>query len=115
MYIPLGVAIACPARLLSVGECIEVEHLPADYCENNPSPMEPGYTLFWTYKDCPVAYSLRTLGQFVCIVTLLSYISTFCLDLRPELMYLKLSNEGERVREILRREHERKPVVGSRR
>jgi len=59
-----------------------VEHLPEKYCNDNYNPTEQGYTIFWTYKDCPRMFTMRTVAQFTCIFTLLAFNATFAFDLR---------------------------------
>ncbi|KAG5189985.1 hypothetical protein JKP88DRAFT_300166 [Tribonema minus] len=88
VYIPIGIAITCPARLLGIKECEEVEHLSSNYCESYAHPDMDGYTILWTYKDCPVRFTMRTVAQFTCIFSLLAFSATFAFDLRPTLMYV---------------------------
>ncbi|CAM9249714.1 unnamed protein product [Discosporangium mesarthrocarpum] len=97
VYLPVGIALACPARLLTMHECLVEKGLPYRYCYENVDPQDSSNTILWTYKDCPHLYTMRAVAQTMCIFSMLMYALTFNVDLHPDLRTLTGDCDGERV------------------
>ena len=87
IYLPVGLAINCAWLRLPYDDCVNTHQLGAAYrttklmsAVNNTACIAPPCTVLWDYGGCPGTNTLRSSTQLVCVVLLLGFCSTFCLE-----------------------------------
>lgn len=82
VYLPVGLAVNCEWARLSMDACVNVEELGEAYCESMRLPSDSSLTKLWDYSACPSTNVMRSVTQFICIISLIIFHGLFTIDLR---------------------------------
>eukprot|EP00662_Eupelagonemidae_sp_cell21_P007443 gene7443-20680_t len=98
LYIPVGLAVNCEWRRLSMDDCVGREGLGEAYCSSLRRDSHPDETHLWDYSRCRGTNTMRSTAQFGCILLLHIAMGTFYLDFSaaPRVAALEAAQVDER-------------------
>eukprot|EP00732_Lithocolla_globosa_P005861 Lithocolla_globosa_v1_NODE_6364_length_1097_cov_49.337812.p1 type:complete len:288 gc:universal NODE_6364_length_1097_cov_49.337812:1027-164(-) len=80
IYLPVGLLLVCDWERLSYSECLEIQD--ADYCEEHRFETSNSTDL-WKYSTCSEVNTMRSVSQFICILSLMVFVGLYTFDPFP--------------------------------